>query len=55
MDLGLFANDAQVGKTRRGDGDTVDKDLMSIHQGRYWDDAKGGWLDTGLVEAARKD
>ena len=31
------------------------QELNSIREGKYWDDAKGGWLDSILVQRAREE
>ena len=31
------------------------QELDSIREGKYWDDAKGGWLDPVLVRKAREE
>ena len=31
------------------------QELNSIRVGKYWDDAKGGWLDPVLVRKAREE
>ena len=34
-------------------GSRIVQELNSIREGKYWDDAKGGWLDPVLVRKAR--
>ena len=41
--------------SRRSQGGQNSLDLASFQKGAYWDDAKGGWLDNELVQAARKE
>ena len=31
------------------------QELNSIREGKYWEDAKGGWLDPVLVRKAREE
>ena len=36
-------------RSRRSEGRQIVQELNSIREGKYWDDAKGGWLDPVLV------
>ena len=41
--------------SRRSPGGKVCADLASFQSGGYWDNARGGWLDSELVAIARSD
>ena len=41
--------------SRRSEGGQIVKELNSVREGRYWDDAKGRWLDPILVRKAREE
>ena len=41
--------------TERSEGGQIGQELSSIREGKYWDDAKGGWLDPILVRKAREE
>ena len=40
-------------RSRRSEDGQIVQELNSIREGKYWDDAKGGWLDPVLVQKAR--
>ena len=40
---------------RRSEGGQIVQELNSIREGKYWDDAKGGWLDPVFVRKAREE
>ena len=42
-------------RSRRSEGGQNLQELNSIREGKYWDDAKGGWLDPVLVRKAREE
>ena len=42
-------------RSRRSEGGQIVQELNSIREGKYWDDAKGGWLDPVLVRKAREE
>ena len=42
-------------RSRRSEGGQIVQELNSIREGKYWDDAKGGWLDPVLVRRAREE
>ena len=42
-------------RSRRSEGGQIVQDLSSIREGKYWDYAKGGWLDPVLVRKAREE
>ena len=42
-------------RSRRSEGGQILQELNSIREGKYWDDAKGGWLDPVLVRKAREE
>ena len=43
-------------RSRRSEGGLIVQELNSIREGgKYWDDAKGGWLDPVLVRKAREE
>ena len=42
-------------RSRRSEGGQIVQELNSIREGKYWDDAKGGWLDPVLVREAREE
>ena len=42
-------------RSRRSEGGQIVQELNSICEGKYWDDAKGGWLDPVLVRKAREE
>ena len=42
-------------RSRRSEGGQIVQELNSIREGKYWDDAKGGWLDPVLVRTAREE
>ena len=42
-------------RSRRSEGGQILQELNSIREGKYWDDAKGGWLDPVLVHKAREE
>ena len=42
-------------RSRRSEGGQILQELNSILEGKYWDDAKGGWLDPVLVRQAREE
>ena len=39
----------------RSEGGQIVQELNSIREGKYWDDANGGWLDPILVRKAREE
>ena len=42
-------------RSGRSEGGQILQELNSIREGKYWDDAKGGWLDPVLVRKAREE
>ena len=42
-------------RNRRSEGGQIVQELNSIREGKYWDDAKGGWLNPILVRKAREE
>ena len=42
-------------RSRRSEGGQIVQELNSIREGKYWDDAKRGWLDPVLVRKAREE
>ena len=42
-------------RSRRSEGGQILQELNSIREGKYWDDAKRGWLDPILVRKAREE
>ena len=42
-------------RSRRSEAGQIVQELNSIREGRYWDVAKGGWLDPILVRKAREE
>ena len=42
-------------RSRRSEGGQIVQELNSIREGKYWDDAKGGWLDPVLARKAREE
>ena len=42
-------------RSRRSEGGQIVQELNSIREGKYWDDAKGVWLDPILVRKAREE
>ena len=42
-------------RSRRSEGGQIVQELNSIREGKYWDDAKGGWLDPVMVRKAREE
>ena len=42
-------------RSRKSEGGLIVQELNSIREGKYWDDAKEGWLDPILVQKAREE
>ena len=42
-------------RSQRSEGGQIVQELNSIQEGKYWDDADGGWLDPVLVRKAREE
>ena len=53
----LFDLTSQILKrrSRRSEGGQIVQELNSIREGKYWDDAKGGWVDPILLRKAREE
>ena len=54
-DPGTFRASQPVRRSRQSEEAKLCGDLLSLQAGGYWEDAKGGWLDPGLVQEGRKE
>ena len=41
-------------RSRRSEGGQIVQELNSIREGKYWDDAKGGWIASWFERRVRR-